>query len=132
MSKKNNIILEKIIKIFFAFIKILLVLMILIPIIKILVELLHDYKESKQVDYSYLEEWTKELYEENPDILTFDSDNKAILKMDDLNEALHNKNRYYTLLMTSDLDECVGYLVAEKQEDGTIKVDTSHICDLVD
>ncbi len=84
----------------------------------------------RDVDYYYNASTVREIYETHPEIFTFTDDNKSIITV---YELLSGQNDYdFDLIHDEDGNECIGYYIIEKDLDNNIKIDPSHICDMID
>lgn len=102
----------------------------------LMINFLNDYQENKkaELDYSIYNQTLIDAYKINPNIFKFDDNNIAIVKMDDLLVPITNgKDTMYfgVVPLTDKQDQCVGYFIVEKVND-ELKIDSSHICDMID
>ena len=111
--------------------------LLLIPICMLIIAFVKDLKlyldeKDKLPDYT---EQVKQLYEINPDLFEFDGDNIFILKMDCLLETVINGKIIRIVEqphLNKNQEQCVGYLIVKKNDNGEFIVDNSHICDIMD
>lgn len=111
-------------------------IIIFIGVIILMINFLNDYQENKkaELDYSIYNQILIDAYKINPNIFKFDDNNIAIVKMDDLLVPITNgKDTLYfgDVPLTDKQDQCVGYFIVEKVND-ELKIDSSHICDMID
>lgn len=67
-------------------------------------------------------------------LFKFDDNGFAKVEMKDLLKPITNgKDTVYfgVVLLTSEQDQCVGYIIVEKYNDD-LKFDYSHLCDIID
>lgn len=70
----------------------------------------------------------EEIYEKYPELFEF-KDNKAIIKIPDLQKK--KLDYEFDNLLDKDNNECLGYYIIIR-ENNKIKIDSSHVCDLID
>jgi dolichyl-phosphate-mannose--protein O-mannosyl transferase len=91
-----------------------------------------DYNESQKEDYSFLRDFVYDVYQNEPSLFKFNN-NKAILKMDELyTEREENPNGTLSPIYNKDFDQCAGYIIINKNDDNTINIDVSHVCEMID
>ena len=88
----------------------------------------------KEHDYSYYNDTLLEIYRIDPTIFQFQNDTTAIIEVSDLLGDITNGKEtigFGEIPFTKEQDQCVGYIIAKKKENGFL-FDYSHICDMVD
>ena len=77
--------------------------------------------------YDYV---VKRIYARHPDLFTFTDDGQSIITV---SELFKGQNEYYFDIMhDKDGNDCVGYYIINRDLDKNIKVDSSHVCDMID
>ena len=70
------------------------------------------------------------IYEEHPDIFVFGEDGECIITVGDI---LKGKNKYeFDIMHDSEGNDCIGYYIIQRDIDKNIKIDASHICEMID
>lgn len=86
--------------------------------------------------YNNIERYVYKVYEITPDILNFNEEGEAILKMDTLMLGVNNEEDTFYMInraYTKSFDQCVGYIIVkETDEKGVFDIDKSNICNMVD
>lgn len=87
-----------------------------------------EKEENETIDYNYQSKCVKEVYKLHPESFVFDSN--GICKM--TVEQIHTVSNDYGFEIEHDKygNMCVGYFIIKKSNDN-IKVDSSHICDMI-
>ena len=99
-----------------------------------------EYNKSRNVyigDYDKdLEYMMKDIYEFKPDFFKFDENGIAIVTIDELLIPITNGEETMhaigIITLNENQDECVGYIIVQKLDNNDLKVDTSHVCDMID
>lgn len=111
----------------------ILAIIIFIVINILMFKLVNDLYETKKSEYDY-SDIIEKIYEIDPSLFKFNSNDIAIVKMDDFLEPITNgKDTIYfaDVPLTKNQDQCVGYFIIKKVND-ELMVDSSHICDMID
>lgn len=111
----------------------ILAIIIFIVINILMFKLVNDLYETKKSEYDY-SDIIEKIYEIDPSLFKFNSNDIAIVKMDDFLEPITNgKDTIYfaDVPLTKNQDQCVGYFIIKKVNDELV-VDSSHICDMID
>ena len=111
----------------------ILAIIIFIVINILMFKLVNDLYETKKSEYDY-SDIIEKIYEIDPSLFKFNSNDIAIVKMDDFLEPITNgKDTIYfaDVPLTKNQDHCVGYFIIKKVND-ELMVDSSHICDMID
>ena len=111
-------------------------IILLILINFLVIKFYNDYQENKKIQYDFSNyDYTMlQIYNIDPSLFKFNSDNIAIVEMSDLLKPITNgKDTMYfgEVPMTKEQDQCVGYIIVEKINE-KLKFDYSHLCDMVD
>jgi competence protein ComGC len=118
----------------FHFQKIVFVIILIILISIFLYRFIPDYIESKKpIVHKLPEDFVYEIMNNHPELLEFDDNNKAIIKMDTLYIILPDEvNPLLDPIYNDEFDQCAGYIIINKNSKGNYDIDTSHICDMID
>ena len=100
------------------------------------VKLYNAYQINKKTEYDFssYDSFMNEVYVINPNLFKFDSNGIAKVEMNDLLKPITNgKDTIYfgVVPLTKDQDQCVGYIIVEKNNE-ILEYDYSHLCDMVD
>lgn len=130
MNKKNKFPIKYI---FLGILIIFTLILVIFCIIKFVeYKLRPGYINSQYEDLVYT---IKEVYEFKPSFFEFDENGVAIVTIDNLLIPITNGNKTMQAIsftfINEHQDECVGYIIVEKSNND-LKVDTSHICDMID
>lgn len=111
-------------------------ILLLILINFLVIKFYNDYQENKKIQYDFSNyDYTMlQIYNIDPSLFKFNSDNIAIVEMSDLLKPITNgKDTMYfgEIPITKEQDQCVGYIIVEKINE-KLKFDYSHLCDMVD
>lgn len=111
-------------------------IILLILINFLVIKFYNDYQENKKIQYDFSNyDYTMlQIYNINPSLFKFNSDNIAIVEMSDLLKPITNgKDTMYfgEVPMTKEQDQCVGYIIVKKINE-ELKFDYSHLCDMID
>lgn len=94
-----------------------------------------DYiKDQQPDDYSYLKEVVIDMYNIDSNLLDFDENNIAILKMDDMYIGVEKNNQSYSMppIYNENFEQCAGYIIVKKIENNSLDIDISSFCDMID
>jgi hypothetical protein len=93
-----------------------------------------DYIESKKPrDHSPDTSVLNDIFISHPELLAFDGNNKALVKVDTLYSILPGEaNIILDPIYNDDFDQCAGYIVINKDSNGNYNIDTTHFCDMID
>jgi hypothetical protein len=118
----------------FYFQKIVLVIILIILASIFLYYFIPNYIESKKpYDHSPDEYFLNDIFISHPELLEFDEDNKALIKMDTLYSVLpDDTNIILDPIYNDEFDQCAGYIIVNKDNMGNYDIDTSHCCDMID
>ena len=111
-------------------------ILLLILINFLVIKFYNDYQENKKIQYDFSNyDYTMlQIYNIDPSLFKFNSDNIAIVEMSDLLKPITNgKDAMYfgEVPITKEQDQCVGYIIVEKINE-KLKFDYSHLCDMID
>ena len=100
------------------------------------IKLYNAYQINKKTEYDFssYDSFMNEVYVINPNLFKFDSNGIAKVEMNDLLKPITNgKDTIYfgVVPLTKDQDQCVGYIIVEKNNE-ILEFDYSHLCDMVD
>lgn len=100
------------------------------------IKLYNAYQINKKTEYDFssYDNFMNEVYVINPNLFKFDSSGIAKVEMNDLLKPITNgKDTIYfgVVPLTKDQDQCVGYIIVEKNNE-ILEFDYSHLCDMVD
>ena len=100
------------------------------------IKLYNAYQINKKTEYDFssYDNFMNEVYVINPNLFKFDSNGIAKVEMNDLLKPITNgKDTIYfgVVPLTKDQDQCVGYIIVEKNNE-ILEFDYSHLCDMVD
>ena len=100
------------------------------------IKLYNAYQINKKTEYDFssYDSFMNEVYIINPNLFKFDSNGIAKVEMNDLLKPITNgKDTIYfgVVPLTKDQDQCVGYIIVEKNNE-ILEFDYSHLCDMVD
>ncbi len=100
------------------------------------IKLYNAYQINKKTEYDFssYDNFMNEVYVINPNLFKFDSNGIAKVEMNDLLKPITNgKDTIYfgVVPLTKDQDQCVGYIIVEKNNE-ILEYDYSHLCDMVD
>ena len=100
------------------------------------IKLYNAYQINKKTEYDFssYDNFMNEVYVINPSLFKFDSNGIAKVEMNDLLKPITNgKDTIYfgVVPLTKDQDQCVGYIIVEKNNEN-LEFDYSHLCDMVD
>ena len=100
------------------------------------IKLYNAYQINKKTEYDFssYDSFMNEVYVINPNLFKFDSSGIAKVEMNDLLKPITNgKDTIYfgVVPLTKDQDQCVGYIIVEKNNE-ILEFDYSHLCDMVD
>jgi hypothetical protein len=100
------------------------------------IKLYNAYQINKKTEYDFssYDSFMNEVYVINPNLFKFDSNGIAKVEMNDLLKPITNgKDTIYfgVVPLTKDQDQCVGYIIVEKNNE-ILEYDYSHLCDMVD
>lgn len=100
------------------------------------IKLYNAYQINKKTEYDFssYDSFMNEVYIINPNLFKFDSNGIAKVEMNDLLKPITNgKDTIYfgVVPLTKDQDQCVGYIIVEKNNE-ILEYDYSHLCDMVD
>ena len=100
------------------------------------IKLYNAYQINKKTEYDFssYDNFMNEVYVINPNLFKFDSNEIAKVEMNDLLKPITNgKDTIYfgVVPLTKDQDQCVGYIIVEKNNE-ILEFDYSHLCDMVD
>lgn len=117
-------------------------MIILLIMIILVLKFIHDYKEVEQsrYDFTNYEIAIQNAVRNGILKIDFDQNNISILKVDDLmrNNDCDKENCNMEIIpqtaieFTDNQDQCVGYIIIEKLDNDDLKIDTSHVCDMID
>lgn len=88
-----------------------------------------DENNKATYDYTRFDYYINIVYKNKPELFFFDEEGKYELNLEEIQQALGNV--YFSIPMTSSLDECVGNVIVKK-EDNNLTFDYSHICEMRD
>lgn len=100
------------------------------------IKLYNAYQINKKTEYDFssYDSFMNQVYAINPNLFKFDSNGIAKVEMNDLLKPITNgKDTIYfgVVPLTKDQDQCVGYIIVEKNNE-ILEYDYSHLCDMVD
>ena len=100
------------------------------------IKLYNAYQINKKTEYDFssYDSFMNEVYVINPNLFKFDSNGIAKVEMNDLLKPITNEKDtiYFGVVpLTKDQDQCVGYIIVEKNNE-ILEYDYSHLCDMVD
>ena len=100
------------------------------------IKLYNAYQINKKTEYDFssYDNFMNEVYVINPNLFKFDSNGIAKVEMNNLLKPITNgKDTIYfgVVPLTKDQDQCVGYIIVEKNNE-ILEFDYSHLCDMVD
>lgn len=110
-------------------------IIIIVIMVIFLSKFIPDYIESKKSEnYDFLKESVIYAYSINHNILSFNEDNIAVLKMDVLYNGVKDDKSDYSIppIYNNNFEQCAGYIVVTRMEDNDLRVDISHFCDMID
>ena len=77
--------------------------------------------------YDYSVRW---IYNNYPDLFNFSEDGECIIT---ISELLKGQDEYDFDIMHDEYgNDCVGYYIVNKVDNNRIKIDSSHICEMID
>lgn len=96
-----------------------------------LFSLKHSIDENNKAtyDYSHFDSYINMAYKISPELFQFDEDKTCELNLEEIEQALGDT--YFSIPMTSNLDECVGNVIIKREKNELI-FDYSHICKMRD
>ncbi len=104
-------------------------------IFQIIITMKNDKKKNDKIINNSYNEAITQAYKINPSILNFDENNEAILSIEKLLYGVSNGTENFSfgnITHNEKHDACVGYFIVTKNQDATLSVDNTHICDMVD
>ncbi|MDD3453006.1 MAG: hypothetical protein PHN42_01845 [Bacilli bacterium] len=109
----------------------LLAIIIFVIFTTTLISLKYSIDENNKATYDYtrFDYYINIVYKNKPELFFFDEEGKYELNLEEIQQALGNV--YFSIPMTSSLDECVGNVIVKK-EDNNLTFDYSHICEMRD
>lgn len=105
------------------------ILFVIVTIILFSLKYSIDENNKATYDYSRFDTYINIVYKNNPELFRFDEYETCELNLEEIEKALGNI--YFSIPMTSNLDECVGNVIIKKQK-GKLSFDYSHICEMRD
>lgn len=94
---------------------------------------IQNYNEDNKASKSgYEKDWIISNYDEYSKYFIINEKGETILRIIDFNKNVIDGHYYASWNVNDDFDLCLGYYVIEKRDDGSIVVDDSYKCKLMD
>lgn len=85
----------------------------------------------ENIDYDFNNEIVENIYYEMPELFIFDENNISTITVEALIKS-GSSYGYGSVETDNDGNDCIGYYIITKINNSEIKIDSSHICDMID